>query len=221
MGPKIYSACSSVLQPCIGYKFISYFGKQPVLFDKQDISAWRKFLNTIDLLVGKSYESFRNGGVKLYQRHLDYTEFVSLMNTSAGYRKNNELLSRIDYIIFDLFGGSINGDNGSGIASRDNSAVDLSEFSEINPATGEPWIYNWDEYKPPLKWSDSRVKCFTSPVGYRNLFGKNFHTGLDISADGSGVEIFPIAPGKVVFASNDLIKHLQQWIWKLCSSAHQ
>jgi len=165
-------------------------------------SAWRKFLNTIDLLVGKSYESFRNGGVKLYQRHLDYTEFVSLMNTSAGYRKNNELLSRIDYNIFDLFGGSINGDNGSGIASRDNSAVDLSEFSEINPATGEPWIYNWDEYKPPLKWSDSRVKCFTSPVGYRNLFGKNFHTGLDISADGSGVEIFPIAPGKVVFASN-------------------
>lgn len=165
-------------------------------------SAWRKFLNTIDLLVGKSYEGFRNGGVKLYQRHLDYTEFVSLMNTSAGYRKNNELLSRIDYNIFDLFGGSINGDNGSGIASRDNSAVDLSEFSEINPATGEPWIYNWDEYKPPLKWSDSRVKGFTSPVGYRNLFGKNFHTGLDISADGSGVEIFPIAPGKVVFASN-------------------
>ena len=106
-------------------------------------SAWRKFQNTIDLLVGKSYESFRNGGVKLYQRHLDYTEFVSLMNTSAGYRKNNELLSRIDYNIFDLFGGSINGDNGSGIASRDNSAVDLSEFSEINPATGEPWIYNW------------------------------------------------------------------------------
>ena len=165
-------------------------------------SAWRKFLNTIDLLVGKSYESFRNGGVKLYQRHLDYTEFVSLMNTSAGYRKNNELLSRIDYNIFDLFGGSINGDNGSGIASRDNSAVDLAEFSEINPATGEPWIYNWNEYKPPLEWSDSRVKCFTSPVGYRNLFGQNFHAGLDISADGSGVKIFPIAPGKVVFASN-------------------
>ncbi|NLP47306.1 MAG: M23 family metallopeptidase, partial [Epulopiscium sp.] len=163
-------------------------------------SNFKQLFNTIDLLIGKDYDNFRNSGVANFTNHLSAEQANTVIAKSAGHRVEDIDITKPDFYftILDFFGNPYNTSSMSGgstgLFGGSSSAGNLEEM--------RPYIYNIDTYRTPLDADANGFLIITSGVGPRKLSISSTHDGLDYGYP-TGTKVFSIADGEVIHSTNN------------------